>query len=638
MFEFVRTHNRILQFVLVLLVFPSFVFFGVQGYSRFNDESAAPVATVDGRNITRAEWDSAHQRAVERLRRQAPSADLASMDSPEARRETLESLMRERLLMVAASRSHLLPSDERLGRIFRSDPQYAGLRNADGTVNREFLAAQGLTSEGFAEQLRLELGMRQVSAGASASAFLPEAAVQSTLDALLQRRVVQWQRFDPREHFASIKPSEQDLQAFLKANEEKFRLPEQADIEYVVLDVDSLRASAQVSEDELRRYYAENEARYTRAQERRASHILIASPKEQGAGERQKARQRAEELLQQARKAPATFAELARKHSQDPGSAAKGGDLDFFGRGAMVKPFEDAVFAMKPGEISPVVESDFGFHVIQLTAVRGGEKQAFEAVRAEIETEVRRQLAQRRFAEAAEQFTNTVYEQADSLQPAIDKLKLERRTATVGRQPQPGASGVLASTRLLSAVFSDDAIKNRRNTQAIDLGNSRLVSARIVKHQPARVPGLAEVSQKVAAAFQAQKAAEIARQRGEARLAAVKADPSTALPQSATVSRMQAADLPRAALEAILRASADKLPTPLGVPLGEQGYLVVMVTKVLPAEKVPGLDDMMKSQLSQAWAAAEWTAHYDMLKRRYGAELVGPGRAALPAPVPASGS
>ena len=155
------------------------------------------------------------------------------------------------------------------------------------------------------------------------------------------------------------------------------------------------------------------------------------------AAERQKASAKAEALLEQVRKSPAQFAELAKKNSDDPGSAERGGDLDFFGRGAMVKPFEDAVFAMKPGEISNVVETEFGFHIIQLTAQRGGEKKSFDSVRAEIEDEVSKQLAQKRYAEAAEQFTNTVYEQSDSLQPVIDKLKLEKRTATVQRTPAP---------------------------------------------------------------------------------------------------------------------------------------------------------------------------------------------------------
>ena len=184
-----------------------------------------------------------------------------------------------------------------------------------------------------------------------------------------------------------------------------------------------------MSDDELRKYYEENAARYTTPEERRASHILIKADKGAPAADRAKARAKAEALLAELKKNPAAFAELAKKNSDDPGSAERGGDLDFFARGAMVKPFEDAAFALKPGEISPLVETDFGYHIIQVTAVRGGEKRSFEAVRAEMEEEVKRQLAQRTFAEAAVEFTNTVYEQPDSLKPVADKLKLEMHTA-----------------------------------------------------------------------------------------------------------------------------------------------------------------------------------------------------------------
>jgi peptidyl-prolyl cis-trans isomerase D len=379
--------------------------------------------------------------------------------------------------------------------------------------------------------------------------------------------------------------------------------------------------SVSINEDELRRYYTENASRYTRAEERRASHILITAAKDAPADERKKARERAEELLAEVRRAPGKFAELARKNSQDPGSAPRGGDLDFFSRGAMVKAFEDAVFAMKSGEIGNVVESEFGYHIIQMTGARGGEKQAFEAVRGEIETELRKQLGQRKFAEMAEQFTNVVYEQADSLQPAVDRFKLEKRSATVNRTPAPGATGPLASAKLLQAVFADDAVRNKRNTDAVDLGNSTLVSARVVTHTPQRTPALADVKDRVRAAVVAQQASERARKEGQARLEAVKADTGVALPQSGIFARGQAQNLPRAVLDAVLAVPSDKLPAALGVDLGRQGYVVVRVSKVLPRDDAAQTDAIVAPQLAQAWGAAESEAYYQSLKQRFKVEL-----------------
>jgi len=621
MFDFVRSHTRLFQGILVLLIFPSFVFFGVQGYSSFTDASNTKVAEVDGRGITQVEWDAAHQRNIERFRQQMPTVDVKLLDSPAVRRETLDSIVRERVLLAASEHMHMGVSDERLQRVFATDPQFAALRNPDGSVNRDLLVAQGMSSEMFAQSLRQDLAMRQVLQGIGGTAVAPKAVVDPSLDALLQRRQVQFQRFDTQAYRSKVSPTDAEIEAFYKANEALFRAPEQARIDYVVLDLQTLQKGVTVSDDELQRYYAENASRYTAAEERRASHILIKADKDMAAAERQKAKAKADALLEQVRKAPSQFAELAKKNSDDPGSAERGGDLDYFGRGAMVKPFDDAVFAMKPGEISNVVESEFGYHIIQLTGQRGGEKKSFDAVRAEIEAEVKKQLAQKRYAEAAELFTNTVYEQSDSLQPAIDKLKLEKRSATVQRTPVPGAAGPLASAKLLEAVFGNDAVRNKRNTDAVEVAPSQLASARIVEYLPARTLPLAEVKDQVRERLVGQQAAALAKKEGQALLAQLQKAGDTALPETAAIGRAGSQGVPRSLIDAVLAVDVSKLPVPLGVDLGEQGYIVAKVAQVLPRDPAMGNEQTMQSQYAQAIASAEMQAYYAALKTRYKAEI-----------------
>ena len=622
MFEFIRNHNRVLFFVLILLIFPSFVFFGVEGYSQFNDPGGTALARVDGQKISRAEWDAAHRRQSEQARRQAPNLDAAFFDSPEVKRESLDALVRERVLITAANRAHLAVSDERLQRELMSVPQLAALRRPDGSMDVEaykaLIGAQGLSTEGFEANVRQDLVLRQVLGGVTDSVPPAGAPGRSALEALLQQREVQVLRFDSQEQAVGINPSEAELAAYHKAHEARFRAPEQASIEYVVLNLDALKAGLVVTEDDLRKYYAENLSRYTVAEERRASHILINVPKDMPAAERAQAKARVEALLAELRKNPASFAEVAKKNSGDSASAQRGGDLDFFARGAMVKPFDDAAYAMKPGEISNVVQTDFGYHIIRLDAVRGGEKKPFEAVRAEIEDEVKKQLAQKKYAEAAEQFTNTAYEQADSLQPLVDKLKLKKQSATVQRSPAPGATGALASAKLLAAVFGNDAVKNKRNTEAVEVGPNQLAAARVVQHMPARVQALAEVQAQVRGRVVAEQAAARSRKAGEARLAELRggADAS-ALPAAVVFSRATAQNQPRALVDAVLRADATQLPQWLGVDLGEAGYAVVRLNAVKPlAADAPELTQMLP-RYAQAWGAAEAQAYYNALKARY---------------------
>lgn len=627
MFDFVRNHSKLTLGFLLLLIFPSFIFFGIEGYTRFTSGANETVAKVAGQNVTRAEWDQAHQRVLDRVRRQ-PGADTARLDTPQARMETLDILLRDRTLAAAAQDQHLAPADARLQRLFASDPQLASLRNPDGSVNREILSLQGMTSEMLAAQLRQDYAMRQVLAGVELSSVLPATVSARALDALLERREVQLQRFDTAAYRTKVAPTEADVEAYYKAHEANFRAPEQAQIEYVMLDFNVLGKGVAVPEADARKFYDDNAARFSAPEERRASHILVKAEQGASAADRAKAKAKAEALLELARKNTAGFADLAKKNSEDIGSAANGGDLDFFGRGAMVKAFEDAAFALKPGQLSNVVESDFGYHVILLTGARGGEKKPFDAVKAEIEAELRKAQLAKRWPEVAEQFTNMAYEQPDSLQPLIDKFKLDKQTATVQRQPAAGAKGALASGKLLDAVFSSEAVRNKRNTDAVEVGPNQLAAARVVNHQPARTLALAEVKDRVKDAVLMTQAAAMARKEGQARVEALRKAPQEALPNTVMLSRLQSQGAPREVMDAVLRADAAALPVVSGVDLGDNGFVVLRITKVLPREAAPGGDEGLRREIAQAWGMAEAEAYLGALKRRYKAEIKPAARSA----------
>ncbi|HJV60472.1 MAG TPA: SurA N-terminal domain-containing protein [Albitalea sp.] len=620
MFDFVRSHTKLFQFILVLLIFPSFVFFGIQGYSRFSGGGNNTVAKVAGRSITQAEWEAAHRDQVERLRRQMPGVDPKLLDTPQMRERTLDTLVRENVMLAAADKLHLVTTDERLQRIFATDPQFAPLRNPDGSVNKELIGAQGMSSAGFEQRLRQDLTMRQVIQGIDGTVFAPAAVAATALDAFFQQREVQVQRFDPKDYVAKASPTDAQLEAFYKdpANAAMFQAPEQANIEYLVLDIDALKKGVTVSENDLRDYYKSNQSRYGTPEERRASHILVKVDKSAPADVRAKAKAKAESLLAEVKKNPAAFAEIAKKNSDDPGSAERGGDLDWFARGAMVKPFEDAAFSLKQGQVSGLVESDFGYHIIMVTGARGGETKTFEEVRPQIEDEVRKQLAQKKFAEVAVDFTNMVYEQSDSLKPAADKFKLELHTAQgVKRTPQPGATGQLASPKFLDALFAGDTVRNKRNTDAVETAPNQLVSGRVLQYSPAHTLPFAEVKDKVRETLVAHQAAALARKEGEARLAEVKKAPQTALAgEPITVSRAQARNLPQPAVDAVLRASTASLPTAVGVDLGDAGYIVARITKVVGRDPVAADTARGQAQVAQALGDAEAQAYYAALKAR----------------------
>ena len=628
MFDFVRKHTKIMQFLLFLLIFPSFVLFGLEGYSSMRDKGAV-VATVNGSNILQPELDNAHKIQVDRMRAAMPNLDAKLFDSAIAKQATLDRLVRERLLQVAAQKMHLNVSDQRLANELQQNPNIAGLRRPDGSLDleryRQLLSTQGLTPESFEAQVRSDLSTRQVMAGLGITSFATSALADVTLNAFYEKRQIQVAKFAASDFVAQIKPTDAELEDYYKANSEKFKSPERADVDYVILDIASIQKTVTVPESELKTFYEQNLVRLANLEERRASHILINADKAAPAADREKARAKAQEIMATLKQSPEKFAELAKKFSQDTGSANKGGDLDFFARGAMVKPFEDAAFALKKGEISDVVESDFGFHIIRVTDIKQPKQKSFEESRASLEVDARRQLAQRKFAEAADQFTNLVYEQSDSLKPAADKLKLEIQHAKgVGTEPVPSASGTaMNNPKLLAAIFSSDTIEKKRNTEAIELAPNVLASARIANYQPARILPLSDVKDKVREQVVAQKALERAKQEAQSNLAQWKASPEKAkLAAAVLVSREQKQQLSDAVVEAALRANTKTLPAWVGVDLGGSGYAVVKVEKILPRETVDAQQQAReRQQYIQWWAGAEEASYYRWLKDKFKVEI-----------------
>jgi peptidyl-prolyl cis-trans isomerase D len=627
MFDFVHKNAKIMQFVLFLLIVPSFAFVGIDGYNRLLN-SGSDVAKVDGRGIKETELDAAYKNELERIRAANPTVDVKLIDTPEAKYATLERLVREQVIGAAARDAHFETSDQRLANELQADPTIASLRQPDGKIDKEryklLVGSQGLTPEMFEARVRSQISARQVFKGIQGSGFTTNAVGDVALNAFLQKREVQISVFDAASFASKVTLTDADLEAYYKENQALFQSPEQANIEYVVLDIEAIKKGITVSDEELKSYYEQNQARLATQEERRASHILITSPKGAPAAEQEKAKAKAQSLLDAVKKAPTSFAEVAKANSQDPGSAVKGGDLDFFARGAMVKPFEDAAYAMKKGDISDLVQSDFGFHIIQLTDIKSAKQRSFEEAKPELMEEVKKQQAQKKFAEAAETFTNAVYEQSDSLKPIADKLKLEVKTAAnVTRTAAAGATGVLANPKFLNAIFSADAIEKKRNTEAIELASKQLVSGRIAQYTAARTLPLAEVKDRVRQRLTAVRSFELAKKEGMEKLAAWKAAPASAvMPDAVVIARNQPQNLPIQIVEAAMKADTAKLPDFIGAEVPDRAYYVAKINKVLPPTAADEATvKQARTQVAQAWVSAEDQAYYNMLKERFKADI-----------------
>lgn len=624
MLESIRKHSKFVMILLFLLIIPSFIFVGID--QSYFSGSSPTVARVDGQDITQNDWDNTHRYESDRLRAENPGMDSKLLDSPEARYASLERMVRDRVFQIAAQKMHLVTSDAALARTLQGIPAIASLRKADGSLDadgyRALLAAQGMTPEGYEASLRRDMSLGQVVGNVMNTALATPVVVNAAMDAFLQRREIQVAQFMAKDFVGQVKVSDEDLKAYYQAHLAKFQQSEQAKVEFVVLDLKTVRDGIELNESDLQTYYKENAARLTGGQEeRRASHILVNAPKSMPAAEREAAKAKAQAIYDKVKANPASFAEVAKTESQDTGSAAQGGDLGFFARGAMVPEFEQAAFSMEKGAISAVVESEFGFHIIELTDVKQPPVPSFASVREKIANDLKDQQAQRKFAEVAEVFANTVYEQAESLQPAVEKLGLKLQTVDgVTREPRPDAQGPLASQAFLDALFSADSIDNKRNTDAIDLGANQMVAGRVVSYQPTKQLSFDEVTERVKTLYVDQQAVVLAREAGEAKLKEWRADPAKAqgLLPAVVVARDNPLGMPRQVLDAALQAKTDALPAWEGVGLGDAGYAIVKVNKILPStDRSADSARQASLQYVQLISTAEGAAYYELLKKKF---------------------
>lgn len=627
MFDAVRNNKRIVQVFLALITLP-FALWGVDSYVR-NAGVGADVAVVGDTKVTVQQFQEAWRDQMDRARQQlGPNFRQEMFDTPEMRRAVANSLVEQRLLLLEAGKGRLNVGNAFLAEVIASMPSL----QVDGKFSKQryetALAAQGMSPEMFEARLRQDLIMQQLVGAVGDTGIVPVALAERMLRIQGEERQVAEIRLAPEQFAAEVKLTPDAARAFYDANPKQYQTPERVRAEYAVLSLDAMLAQVAVSEAEVKAWYESHLDRYRQGEERRASHILITLAAGASDADKEKAKSKAEEVLTELRRNPSKFAELAKQHSQDPGSAANGGDLGFFGRGMMVKPFEDAVFGLKQGEISGLVQSDFGFHIIKLTGIKEAKQKKLDEVRAEIEGELKRQGAQKRYAEAAEAFTNMVYEQSDSLAPVAEKFQLKilqsqflpRELSAQQRQ----ALGPLGNEKLLAALFSEDAIKNKRNTDAIEVAPNTLVSARVVEHQPAAVKPFDAVRAEIEAMLKAQEAARLARQRGEARLAELQqGQDKLSWPAAKGVSRLQAGQYPVISLKAIFHADASKLPAYAGVELPNNGgYALYRISAVKPLTEIDAEKRRaLQRDYTRLLAQEDFAAYLASLRKRYKVEV-----------------
>jgi len=627
MFEFIRNHQRLMQFVLLLLILPSFVLVGVSQYEKRGSNDG--VASVDGRTITQQEWEAAQRRQIDQARAMmGPRFDQKLFETPEAKQEVLDGLVAERAISAEVARSHLAVGNASLAKAIL---EQTGLRKPDGSFDldayKAFLTSQGLTAQAFEQRIGYQMAVQQLAESVQASAFAPRSVAGRLSDINDQQREVQELLFPIASYASQAKVTDDMIKAYYDKNATLFQVPEQIKAEYVVFNADAVEKQVTVSDAEVADAYNKNKARFATPEKRSASHILITVPKDAKPADDAAAKAKAQAILAEVQKNPSEFAKIAKAQSQDPGSAELGGDLGVVEKGVFDKPVEDAIYQLKDGEVSGLVRSSFGYHIVKVTKVVPSTQKTLEEAKPEIVADLKKTKLSNKYSELAEIFSNTVYEQSDSLKPVADKLGLAIQTADgLTRTPNPAlGNSPVNNDKFLKAIFSQDAIANKRNTEAVEVAPSTLVAGRVVEFKPATKRPLAEVADQIRQRVTQEEELRLARQAGEAKLAALKASgDATGFGDVKVLSRTMTTDpgINHAAALAVLKADVSKLPAYIGVELPGQGYGIYRIGKVtMPAKPDQDRRKQEADSIARAIGNAETYGYIEALKKKAKAKL-----------------
>ncbi len=564
------------QVILALIVIP-FALFGIDSYLNQASNNVS-IAKVNGYKILLPEYNRAIENIRNRIVSEGKKVDPLMFDSFEFKESVVDGLITKQLLNNDIRESKFKISDQQLSQYIFGMPEF----QKDGKFSQELydnvLKNNQLTPNKFEESIRKDLLIQQVRDGLQKLTFIPPNNLSETLKATSQQREISVAEFKTKDYMTKANIAEKDMQAFYEQNKSKFLAPEQVKAEFVVFSLANILPSISVTEDEIKTFYKTNSDKFQNQQQREASHILLAISKNAPPAEKAKVKAKADDILSQIRKSPKEFEVLARKFSQDPESAKKGGDLGAFGRGMMVKPFDDAVFSMKVNEVSNIVESDFGYHIIKLTKITG-EGVGYDAIKTQIKGELIYQKGQEKFVALAEEFSNKVYEQSSSLDMVSKKFNLPiQKTDWISRSD---TEKFFKNEALMSALFSKESIKDRRNTEAIEVTPNNLISARIIEYKSQSTKPFDDIKKNVEDYLRFEAAKKMVISLGEVALKSV-ADPSQKIiwEPAGFVDRKNSKGLSEAIINHTYKMPTEKLPSYSGFVDGNNGYVIVKVSKV----------------------------------------------------------
>lgn len=496
MFNVIERHQKIVKGIMIAIT-ATFVVWGVSGYLEMGGDDGY-VAKVGSNKIYSQDID----RAMDQ-----------SQGQQQDKMQVLFGLINRQLLINALNDNHLSVTTSQLQQAIMAIPMFQNNGKFDTAKYEDFLKQRYMNADKFQQEISQQLLLTEII-DFFKNSYFTSTTFQNKFVALLSReRNVSQYVVDSNQFMNKVNVAESDINAYYTQNIAKFTVPDQVKLQYLQVSVDSLASNVKVSDAEINQYLQDHPAGSSNEQVD-VSHILFNVPAGATADQTAQIKAKAEQILAQVKANPAKFAELAKQYSQDQGSASNGGDLGFFGHGVMVPAFESVAFGMQKGQISGLVQTQFGFHILKLNDIKGND---VASQRQAAQQQVQKQKAQQNLQGIVEQLNDVTYNQADSLAPAAQKTGLTIQNSDWVAKGV--TQGLFANPKLQSAIFTDDVIKNHHNSEVVDLGDGSFVVVHAADYQAAKQKPISEVHDQIATVLKTQLAQQMASTTGQQELA-----------------------------------------------------------------------------------------------------------------------
>ena len=473
---------------IIFMISVPFALWGVNSY--LGGGEVLPAATVDGEEISVRDLDQAYANYRQRLSQLFGGTIPESFDNESILREqVLGQLIEEFVLRQYTQKQRYRIGDDELNKIIRSMDAFQRDGQFDTEIYQSQVRSLGYSPVGFEQELRLNGSIEQFQNGIRETAFVVPVFESQFTKLSNQTRKIRMLTYtvDP----TSIQVDAGEIEQQYQSQADRYRTPERVKIDYIELSLDGIKENISVSEDDVFARYQESQGAYTSAEIREASHILVKVNADEAAEE---ALARITEIRERITNGE-NFSDLAREFSEDPGSAENGGSLGEIERGVMVQTFEAALFSMEVGQLSEPVKTAFGWHLIKLHSVTGGETQSFESLKSSLEDEMKTELAESQIYDLVENLANLAYEQPDSLLPAAEQLGLPVQTSDwFDRSTR---EGIAAEQKIRQFAFSPEVLTQGLNSEAIELGDDRVVFLRLNQREAPTPQPLEQVRERI---------------------------------------------------------------------------------------------------------------------------------------------